>query len=97
MTGERLVENTSSCRNNQIALLFYRIKQNPAITLDQPQQMAAHMSDWGDSSNQRRRGGKRHTLMMFVGGGVGDRRNSRTIPTVENLRGGSFSFPPEPL
>ncbi len=25
-----------------------------------------------------------------MGGCVGDRRNSRTIPTVENLRGGSF-------
>ena len=24
-------------------------------------------------------------------------QNSRTIPTVEMLRGGSFSFPPEPL
>ena len=34
----------------------------------------------------RRRGGKRHTmLMMFVGG------------SVENLRGGRFLFPPEPL
>ncbi len=24
-------------------------------------------------------------------------QNSHTIPTAENLRGGSFSFPPEPL
>jgi hypothetical protein len=33
--------------------------------------MAAHASDWGDSFNQRRRGGKRLTMvMMFVGGGV---------------------------
>jgi len=27
---------------------------------------------------------------------VGARRNSSTIPTIENLRGGSFSFLPEP-
>jgi hypothetical protein len=31
------------------------------------------------------------------GGCVGDWQNYRTIPTVENLRGGSFSFPPKPL
>jgi hypothetical protein len=30
--------------------------------------MAAHALDWGDSMNQRRRGGKRNTMvMMFVG------------------------------
>ena len=33
--------------------------------------MAAHMLDWGDSLNQRRRGGERHPMvMMFVGGVV---------------------------
>jgi hypothetical protein len=33
--------------------------------------MAAHASDWGDSLNQRRRGGKRNTMvMMFVVGVV---------------------------
>ena len=31
--------------------------------------MADHVSDWGDSLNLRRRGGKRLTMvMMFVGG-----------------------------
>ncbi len=29
--GEQFVENTSSCRNQFITLLFYRIKQNPMI------------------------------------------------------------------
>ena len=30
--------------------------------------MAAHASDWGDSLNRHRRGGKRSTMvMMFVG------------------------------
>ena len=39
--------------------------------LGRPLRMATHASDWGDSSNQRRRGGNRHTmLMMFVGGVV---------------------------
>ena len=39
-------------------------------------------------------------VMMFVGGGGGcvdRRRNSCTVPTVGNLWGGSFSFPPEPI
>jgi hypothetical protein len=60
--------------------------------------MAAHASDWGDSSNQRRRGEQtaHHVDDVCGGGCVGDRQNYRTIPTVENLRlrGGSFSFPP---
>ena len=38
-----------------------------------------------------------HVDDVCGGGCVGDRRNSRTIPTVENLWGGSFLFPPEPL
>ena len=39
--------------------------------LGQPLWMAAHTSDWGNSLNQRRRGGKRNTMaMMFVGGVV---------------------------
>ena len=61
--------------------------------------MAAHALDWGDSLNRRRRGGKRSTMvMMFVGGScVVVRGIIDTIPTVRNLRGGSFSFPPEPI
>ena len=36
--------------------------------------------------------------MMFVGGSCVDvRRIIHTIPTVGNLRGGCFSFPPKPL
>ena len=61
--------------------------------------MAAHALDWGDSLNQHRRqgGGMAHHVDDVCGGGcVGDRRNSRTIPTVGNLRGGSFLFTPEP-
>jgi hypothetical protein len=36
-------------------------------------------------------------VVMFVDCCVGVYGTFRTIPTVENLRGGSFSFPPEPL
>jgi len=37
-------------------------------------------------------------VMMFVGGVVLMLdKTFRTIPTVEKLRGGSFSFPPEPI
>jgi hypothetical protein len=44
----------------------------PSITaLGQPLRMAAQTSDWGDSLNRCRRGGKRNTMvMMFVGGVV---------------------------
>ncbi len=35
--------------------------------------------------------------MCGGGGGVSARRNYRTISTVQNVRGGSFSFPSEPL
>jgi hypothetical protein len=56
--------------------------------------MATHASDWGDHLNIRRRRGKDDVCW---GGCVGAQRNSRTIPTVENLRGWSFSFRPEPL
>ncbi len=46
-------------------LLFYQIILNP---LGQPLRMAAHASDWGDSLNPHRRGGKRLTmLVMFAG------------------------------
>jgi hypothetical protein len=34
---------------------------------------------------------------VWGGSCVGARRNSSTIPTIENLRGGSFLFLPEPL
>ena len=44
-------------------------------------------------------GGKtgHHGADVCGGGCVGARRNSRTIPTVENLRGEIFLFPPEPF
>jgi hypothetical protein len=47
----------------------------------------------------RRRRGKRHHHGGDVCGLVvlGVDGSFRTIPTVENLRGGSFWFPPEPL
>ena len=54
------------------------------------------MSDWGDSLNQRRRGGGGRTVHHGddVCGGegscVGARRNSCIIPIVENLRAGVF-------
>jgi hypothetical protein len=38
--------------------------------LIQPLRMAAHALDWGDSSNQRRRGGKQLTMVMIFVGGV---------------------------
>jgi hypothetical protein len=36
-------------------------------------------------------------VVMFVGSLCSGRRYFHTIPTVENLRGGRFLFPPEPL
>jgi hypothetical protein len=61
--------------------------------------MATQASELGDSLNQRHRVGEENTMvMMFVGGSCVDRQqNSCTVPTVGNLRGGSFLFPPEPL
>ena len=38
-----------------------------------------------------------HGDELWGGGCVGARQNSCTIPTVENLRGGSFLFPPKPI
>ena len=38
-----------------------------------------------------------HGADVCGGGCVGARRNSRTIFTVENLRGEFFLFPPEPF
>ena len=74
--------------------LTIRIK--PSITaLGQLFRMAAHISDWGDSFNQCRT--EHDGDDVCRGGCVGARRNSRIIPTIENLRGGSFSFPPEPI
>ena len=32
--------------------------------------MAAHVLDWGNSLNQRHRGGKRNTMVMIFVGGV---------------------------
>jgi hypothetical protein len=97
--GERFVENTSSCRNNRIALLIYRIKENPAIS------PLANPSEWlptcriGAIHQINSVGGQaaHHVDDVCEGGCVGDRQNYRTIPTVENLRGGSCLFPPAPL
>jgi hypothetical protein len=54
--------------------------------------------NWGNSLNQRHRGGKWLTMvMMFVGGGcVGAQWIFYTILTVQNLRSRSFLFPSEP-
>jgi len=61
-----------SCRikfNFFVILLIY-IKSH-LTALGQPLRMASHVSDWGDSLNRRRRGGKRNTMvMMFVAGVV---------------------------
>jgi hypothetical protein len=76
------------------------IRIKPRISaLGQALRMAAHLSNWGDPLNLRRRGGKRVTIVtMFVRGSCVDaRRNLSTIPTVGNLRGGSFSFRPNPM
>ena len=61
--------------------------------------MAVHTSDWGDSLNQRHRGGQtEHHGDDVCGESCVDARwISGTIPTVEKLRGGSFLFPPKPL
>ena len=61
--------------------------------------MAAHASDWGDLLNKRRRGGQteNHGDDVCGGSSVVVRLITRTIPTIGNLRGGSFLFPPESL
>jgi hypothetical protein len=54
---------------NFSVILSFFIK--PSVTaLGQPLRMAAHTSDWGDSLNRCRRGGKRNTMVMMFGGGV---------------------------
>jgi len=83
---------------NYTVILTIYIK--PSVTsLRQHLWMAAHASNWGNSLNQCCRGGKWNTMVMMVVGGccVDGRKNSCTIPTVENLRDGSFSFLSEPL
>ena len=69
------------------------ISIRPWVTaLGQPFWMAVHASDWGDSLNQHGRGGKQNTMvMMFVGIVVLIVDGTFcTIPTVANLRSGSF-------
>jgi len=56
--------------------------------------MAAHASDRDYSLNRCRRGGKRSTLVFVGGSCVVVRQITRTIPTVRNLRGGSFRSRP---
>jgi hypothetical protein len=69
--GEQFVENKMSCRIKLISLLFYRFIKKRLRALGQPLWMAAHVSDWGNLLNRRRREGKRNTMvMMFVGGVV---------------------------
>ena len=69
------------------------ISIRPWVTaLGQPFWMAVHASDWGDALNQHGRGGKQNTMvMMFVGIVVLIVDGTFcTIPTVANLRSGSF-------
>jgi len=40
------------------------------MALGQPLRMAEHASDWGDSLNRRRRGGKRVTMVILFMEGV---------------------------
>jgi hypothetical protein len=58
--------------NNYANILTIRIKLKSSVSaLGQPLRMAAHASDWGNSLNQRCRGGEWNTMvMMFVGGVV---------------------------
>jgi hypothetical protein len=62
------------------------------LGLGQPLWMATHPSDWGDSLNQRRRGGKWNTMvMMFVGGVLLIVDSTfRTFPIGNLLQGGSI-------
>ena len=96
--GKRFVKNTSSCGNKLITLLFYRIKQNPATALGQPPADDRPHKGVGQFIESTSYGSQmaHHVDDVCVGGGVGDRRNSRPISTVENLRVGRFLFPPEP-
>jgi len=60
--------------------------------------MAAHMLDWGDPLNKRHGGANGHHGDDVCGGSCVDaQQNYCIIPTVGNLRGGSFLFSPEPL
>ncbi len=62
--------------------------------------MASHVSDWGHSLNQRRGQTSPHGDEVCGGGGVlsvvGAQLNSRTIPTIQNLRCGIIHSRPNP-
>ena len=90
MAGKQIVENTSSCRNKLISLIY--IKPHKRV-LGQPLRMAAH------SLKRHHRGGQtEHHGDDVCGGSCVDAwQNSRTIPTVEKLRDRSFLFPPKPI
>jgi hypothetical protein len=68
--GKRLVKNKMSCRIKFISLSFYHYIKPRIRALGQPLRKAAHASDWGDSLNQLRRGGKLNTMVMMVVEGV---------------------------
>jgi hypothetical protein len=49
--GERFVKNRSTCRIKLMTHLIYQIIKPSLCALSQPLWMAAHASDWGDSTN----------------------------------------------
>ncbi len=96
---EQFAENTSSSRINLFKRLFYRFILNQANAFLPNPFRRGHLRRIGRIQRYHAVGGANGTTMvvMFVGGCVGDRRNSRTIPTVDYLWCGIFLFPPEPI
>jgi hypothetical protein len=92
-------ENTSSSRYNLFKRLFYRFILNQVKEFLPNPFRRGCPRPIGCIQRYHAVGGANGTTMVvtFVGGCVGDRRNSPTIPTLEYLRGGSFLFPPKPL
>jgi len=95
--GEQFDENTSSCRIKLMSVILSNQTKPSVTALGHPLQMAAHASDWGDSLNERHRGGQmEHHGDDECGGSCVDARwNSCTILSVGNLRSGSFLFLPK--
>jgi hypothetical protein len=92
VAGEQFVENKMT------GILSIDVKPRLSA-LCQTLRMAAHASDWGDLLNKccRGRQTEQHGDDVCGGSCVVVRLITRTIPTIGNLRGGSFSFPPKPL
>ncbi len=87
--------NSTIKLNTRVILTIY---VKPSVcTLGQPLQKRLPASDRADPQISRRSWGKRHYHGDDVCGGscVCVDGTFRTIPTVGNLRSGSFSFPPE--